>query len=304
MVELNFARELPKEIPSRLSIYSIKRPEVDQTSLMEIASKLKLSDKHPNHEFTKVGDLMILKQGSYIFSMNVISGALRFRNTESNAKESQKTFDITEERLKEIAFQFIAETRLLSVPASRLRVGKIAYLRTQAANINGEMMPEQILDGTVIVNRDIDGIPVSGPGGLAMINIASDEKVIAVSKIWREIESKVDEDEILEPSYAIEELHRRLSDRKLGEALVNVIKADFCYFEAGANDHQSFFEPTYAFVFETKINQFPYKSTEVIPGIKNPRQFWKSQKRFTNQAMNRGYSRSERSTGMATLNTT
>ena len=128
---------------------------------------------------------------------------------------------------------------------------------------------------------DIDGIPVTGPGGFVMINIAHNETVVAGLKIWRDIESKVEEVDVLEPSVAIEELRIRLNRSRLDKANVKVVKAEFCYFEAGANDEQSYFEPAYTFVFETKINKFPYKSVEVIPAVRTPRQSWKLEKRFS-----------------------
>ena len=69
-------------------------------------------------------------------------------------------------------------------------MAKVTYLRTKGASIDGQEASEQILDAGVIFQREIDGIPVVGFGGFAMVNIASDESVVAASKVWRDIDKK------------------------------------------------------------------------------------------------------------------
>ena len=78
---------------------------------------------------------------------------------------------------------------------------------------------------------------------------------------------------IKKPDCAVKALKRRLVAREL-DGEIRVLKADFCYFEMGQSAEQRFFEPTYAFVFETTTENFPYKSVEVIPAIDNPRENW------------------------------
>jgi hypothetical protein len=79
---------------------------------------------------------------------------------------------------------------------------------------------------------------------------------------------------------AVNELQKRLIARGIEDS-VNVLKADFCYFEANDNTGQDYLESSYAFIYATDTGQFNFKSIEIIPAIREPKQKWIFTKRFT-----------------------
>ena len=294
MVELNFAKPLPRQVPAELMIYSTERASVSQTSIIKMFRKLRLPDiqNRPEigpipvrarlvirPEFRYVDNWTIGKHISYTVAMNRRSGAIRFRDETRHGSELDVPFRISERRSTDISREFIDRTGLLKTPARDLKVGKITHLRTQGASIDGEVAPEQILDAGVIFTRQIDGVPVVGTGGHIMVNVAAHESVVGSVKIWRHRADSLGMVRVLKPDYAIKQLESRLDRRGL-RGRVNVIKADFCYFEAGDNKTQKYLEPAYAFVFETKVDQFLYKSVEVIPATRQPKHRWSFRKRF------------------------
>lgn len=279
MPELKFVKTLPREVPPELMVYSTERPRASRGAVSEMVRKLKLPDIPYSPELRYVDNWTIARHGAHTVALNSRSGAMRFRDEIRHGRELDVPFGIDEQRVIDIAREFVDRTELLKLPARDLKVGKITHLRIQGASIEGEVAPEQILDAGVIFTREIDGVSVVGLGGYMMANVAPDESVVAAVKIWRHRDEKFGMVKVLEPEYAVERLQERLSARGL-EGAVEVLKADFCYFEAGDNQTQRYLEPTYAFVFETRVGEFLYKSVEVIPATRQPKQRWVFKKRF------------------------
>src|SRR5262249_20854163 len=147
-------------------------------------------------------------------SINQRSGAVRFW-TRLNNHESPKTpFSIDEPRLASIARSFLKRTDLAPIPVEQLKVSKIAYLRLQTKPVGGKATSPKILDAGVIFGRGVEGVPVSGPGGYVMINVAPDESVVAGTKVWRQLGKTLGMADVLKPDYAINELSRRLRIQK------------------------------------------------------------------------------------------
>jgi hypothetical protein len=289
MPELKFAKKLPDTVPSELAIYSTERVHYGQKAVRAMTRKLKLPERpalpealphvRAKLEFRYVDNWTIGSREGFTIAINRLSGAMRFRDEVRHGRELDATFKIREPRLVEVARKYVDKTKLLKQPPRELKASKITYLRTQGASLDGEVAPEQILDAGVVFTRDIEGVPVVGFGGYLMVNIAHDESVVAATKVWRHRDKKIGKEKVLQPDYAVKQLQKRLTTRGLKER-VNVLKADFCYFEANDNTSQRYLEPTYAFLYETRIGQFLYKSVEIIPATQKPKQRWVFRKRF------------------------
>ncbi len=287
MVDLKFVNKLTDDVPAKLMVYTTQRPRYSQRAVMDTMNKLHLPELTlPENlrfsvppDFRHVDNWTIGRHGAFTVALNKRSGAMRFRDEMRYGREMEGTFHIPEQRLVDHAREFVNKSNLIQIPADRLNLGKVTYLRSQGASTEGEVTPEQILDAGVVFTREIDGIPVRGPGGYLMVNIAADESIVGGTKIWRHRDERVGSVPVLKPDYALEALEKRLVKRDLKEP-VKVLKADFCYFEAEDNKAQRYLEPTYAFLFETKIGEFRYKSVEIIPATRKPRQRWNFHKNF------------------------
>ena len=97
----------------------------------------------------------------------------------------------------------------------------------------------------------------------------------------RQVGEKVAKHKIIDIKSAINQFEKRLGSYGF-DGLISVLDVRFCYFEAGKNDRQEFFEPAYVISYSMGVNEenIFYKSVEVIPGIENPKQIWSPEKRF------------------------
>jgi hypothetical protein len=279
MLELDFKVKLPKQVSPQLMIYKTERPRSGRAAITEMQNKFKMAKLPYRPELRYVDNWTISKFGPYSIALNSRSGALRYRDEVRHGRELEKPFKIADQRAVDLAREFVDKTKLIKQPARDLKVAEINHLRTQGASARGQEGPEQILDTGVVFSREIDGVPVRGLGGHVMVNIAEDESVVAASKIWRHRDSKVGMANVLSPDYAVETLKKRLMAEKVS-GVAQVLRADFCYFEAGDNDAQAYLEPSYAFVVESRDGEFLYKSIEVIPAIQKPKQRWVFRKQF------------------------
>jgi len=285
MLRFEFAQNLPPDTPSRLKVFALEKAKADQSLFVNLFSRLGLMGALSGLSWKNNAGWTTTESKDARVSINQRSGAIRFW-TRLNDRELPKTpFTIDEPSLASIARSFLKRTDLAPVPVDQLKVSKIAYLRMQTKPVEGKATSPRILDAGVIFGREVEGVPVSGPGGYVMINVGPDESVLAGTKVWRRLGKTLGMANVLKPDYAIKELSRRLRLQKIDRP-VRVLKAEFCYFERGENDEQNYLEPAYAFVYEYETkNRFPYKSALVIPAIQGSRQNWDPPKRFTSTSV-------------------
>lgn len=273
MLHLEFKKPLPDEVPIDLPVYSTEPPNTSHDFLKTLARHIHNEKEFEKAEVERDFDWNIVKSGDKLVAVNLSSGAVRFHTETKLTPGRIPDHNISERRLEEIAHQFVRGTKILEPEEAQSRMLHISYVRGQGYSTQEGVQPQKILEAGVIFGRKIENFDVFGLGGYLKINISNDESVIRGIKVWRHISEKVSVEKILKPQYAIEELEKRLVARNLA-GRINVIRADFCYFEAGEHDVQQFLEPTYAFVFESRNGSFNYKSFEVIPAISNPKQSW------------------------------
>jgi hypothetical protein len=281
MLRLEFINKLPAEVPSKLKVFSIKKAKVDKGLFDNVLSSLGLMSGFGGFRWRKNGGWKTAESKDTRVSINDRSGAVRFWTRLNDRALPMTPFSIDEPQLDFIARSFLKKTNLVDAPVDQLKLLNIAYLRMQTGAVIGKITAPRILDAGVILGREKDGVPVSGPGGYVMINVAPDESVVAGTKVWRQLGTTLAIANVLKPDYAIRELSRRLRLQNIDRP-VRVLKAEFCYFEMGENDEQNYLEPAYAFVYEyeTKQNRFQYKSAMVIPAVQRSRQNWNPPKRF------------------------
>lgn len=278
MLRLTFTKALPTQVPAQLTVYRFQRPRVDRNKLLQLAQKVWPREARTAPKFYEEGNWIVADWGMVNAAMNSRSGSIRLRH-ERSYLSSRPSWNISDARAVEIARAFVTKTKILGNVETNLKLGKVTHLRGQTFT-RGEGNPEFILDAGVLFTREVDSIPVVGQGGQLMVNLDSTEAIVGGSRIWRDIAGAAGKTKIKPPDYAVAELQKRLKQREL-QGNVRVMKADFCYFEAGTNDWQEYLEPSYAFVFETSSGKYPYKSAEVISAAEKPKQLWPQRKRFS-----------------------
>ena len=175
MLRFEFLQNLPVETPSRLKIFGLEKARADQSIFINLLSRLGLMGAFSGFRWKNDGGWTTAESKDARVSINQRSGALRFW-TRLNDRELPRTpFSIDEPRLAPIARNFLKRTGLAPIPVEQLKVIKIAYLHMQTKPVTGKATSPRILDAGVIFGRELEGVPVSGPGGYVMINVGPDE---------------------------------------------------------------------------------------------------------------------------------
>jgi hypothetical protein len=276
MLKIEFISKLPAQVPQTLKVLSLQKVSAEKSLFTGILAGLGPIVGLTGFRWKDSGGWTEAESGDARVSINRKSGAVRFWTRLNDRELPKATFSIPEPNLAFIARNFLKKTGWVDTPIDQLKVRHISYLRLQTGSVGGKVSTPRILDAGVIFGREIDGVPVSGPGGYVMVNVAPDESVVGGTKVWRRLGVSVGTAKVLKPDYAMKEFSRRLKLAKV-DRTVRVVKAEFCYFERGQNDEQQYLEPAYAFVYEYETrNRFPYKSAMVIPAIMGSRQHWSS----------------------------
>lgn len=289
MVNINYKVPLTDSVPNQLPSFSLERPRVNQKAIKDSIKTMKF--KVPiatiaiKPEFRYVDNWTIYKRYQYTYAKNRKSGAVRFRDEIRHGKEADKSLKINESKLDTIARKYINETKFLREPVDQLSRVKITYLKEQGASIDGIKTEVIVLDAGVIYQKQIENLPVIGAGGYAMINIAHDETVVAGEKVWRGTVKAEPKQKIITPDEAKKELEKRLNRQKIKNA--NVVTADFGYFEADVDYYQRYIDPSYGFIFESKVGEITYSAAEIIPAVKNPKQKIQRLTRYKPPTLNR-----------------
>jgi hypothetical protein len=231
--------------------------------------------------WTSAKSLNYLGNVTHILSVNHVSSALHYRNETSDFYESKTPFTISQTSLEQIARHFLKKNYVLESKNIDLKLDKISYLHQRNESPKLNKYDEKILQGIVIFYRDINGIPVLGPGGYVIVSVVSDESIVSCRRLMRQVGERISEHKVIDTKHVIDQFEKRLISYGF-DGLISVLDIKFCYFEAGKNDKQEFFEPSYIILFSMSTGEknFFYKSIEVIPGIENPKQMWPLEKRF------------------------
>jgi hypothetical protein len=167
---------------------------------------------------------------------------------------------LSDSRVKEIAHKFIKKLNIMQ--KNQLFFGKITHLRGAVASIMDRKIKESIIDAGVIFGRIIDNIHVEGPGGICMVNVDYDGKVVGLNNLMRPVKSTIGSVKIRPTETAIEEIESHFQRFK-GD--ITVAKARFSYLELGTYDVQRTLQPAYSFIYNIEYNGVDKKYITVYP---------------------------------------
>jgi hypothetical protein len=273
---IEFIAPMPSNVPLQLRVYRTRPPECDKNALILLGQAAWPSQGLSLPSFRALNNWLLADWRRARVGINRLSGAIRLNlQAVQSTKEPPRLWRIRDERAVELARSFADRARLLTPGKFNIKfnLARVTHLKSQTASVQGGVNPEIVLDAGVIFVREIDGVPVLGCGGYLLVNVAPNEEATGATRVWREIDREEGLERIVTPAHGIDELTRRLRLRGL-QGDVQIIRADFCYFEAGSNVSQAYLEPSYAFVFKTRFKTLAYKSAEIIPATERPRQTW------------------------------
>jgi len=204
----------------------------------------------------------VYKKGKFIIKMYKSSGAVWYLDLSKIwLCPLDVSFSITDAEARAIAEEFLKRTGLR--PKDSVFY-KVSHSKVMVVS-EGEKW-EKITGATVIFRRQIDGIPVIGPGSVIRVYINHEKEVVGFYKLWREIEKTVGIAKIISLNSAIEKAKTRRSRADVAR----VDKLEFGYFAQGEADRQRYFQPAYLFCITVEIRGAKGGYVDVISGLANP----------------------------------
>jgi len=190
------------------------------------------------------------KDPNTTFEHNLLTGDLRFhRNFARYLGDYKPALPTTEEAVN-AAVVFLEENKLLPAVKTELKIAHIGGLRATSF-ISGKRSGP-VIDKLITLNyaREIDGLPVIGPGSKMVIDIGEKAEIISLTRHWRELSPKSTE---LSPS----ELFTLTDANRLLKKLILTEFGDKAKFET-LQTHMAYFDnngPTLqpVFAFQTKV---------------------------------------------------
>ncbi len=216
------------------------------------------------------------QEGLFSLSIHSASGGITGRHRERYGQPVTETFEIDDAKATDIARGFLEKSQLVELRDSTVR--RVTHLQMAGGAPDGKERTEAaVLDAGVVFGRSIEGVPVDGPGGFAMINVDGEGEVAGFRSVWRPTAERAEEVKILDAGRANEAMEG-IAKQVRGD--VTVTKASFGYFELGIHDRQRFLQPAYIMVYVVQDGEVAYKSAEVVAASDSVFEPFQVEKRF------------------------
>lgn len=202
------------------------------------------------------------------FEQNLATGDLRFqRNFSAYLGDFKPTLPTGEEAVK-IAQTFLASNGLQAANERELTLAHIGGLRS--SSMIGDK-PGPVIDKLVTVNfaRQVNGLPVIGPGSKMVVNIGNKGEVIGLIRHWRELagSKKISGTETYSEDEAKRIALAQMSKEFGSSSDFEILQSKIAYYD----NNGVYLQPVYA--FETRVvnhelgDTFNYVS--VVPAMIN-----------------------------------
>ena len=203
------------------------------------------------------------------------SGGLRLRHRSKYLKAVAPEVDFEDSEAVAVARRFLH--RLDVVNSKETSVRAVTHLSVGGFDVDSGPIPVRVVDVGVVFGRAIDGIPVDGQGGFALLQVDGTGEVVGVSAIWRPLARPVEDIPTWNAELSVLTLER-LAKAVRGDVVVT--RASFAYFEAGIAVRQRFLQPAFIMVYEVHDGPVVTKSALVLPAAQKTLEPFQGGKRF------------------------
>jgi len=234
------------EIPDKILVYKVKRPEVTAEKVAALAETLGLRSS-----ITENDEKFIVRDGSFELEVLKASGRVAYADLSKIYGDISNPPNLPSEKSAiESARESLSDKKGL-MPSD----AEFSKVVTDTAEIarkdpnTGEVSIEKIdLVMQVMFSREIDGIPVIGAGSKLKAYIGDNGDVIGVYKCWREYEP-YQQFTILTAAQALERLKEKgiHGVRTITGEKVTVKEVYLAYYAQPAIDNQEYLQPVYVF---------------------------------------------------------
>lgn len=243
MLTFEVSRKPPHIAQERVRIFRLAPPRVSQKAVLAHARRLGLKAS------TKIGTLcqdarqMVYSEGSFKVVVHRASGGVRFFDEARwQVDDGTSHVEFDDKTAIGMAERFIRAHSV--VPLADCKVLRVTRLNVGIAEKATGFSEHRVVDVGVVFARVVDGIPVEGPGGKAMVYIDAKGNLTGIDCLWRDVgEVHGDHVALRSPDEVQKEAAREWDIE--GSSRVTVDDFRFGYFEQGWDVAQRYLQPAY-----------------------------------------------------------
>ncbi|ASJ09466.1 hypothetical protein A3L11_09580 [Thermococcus siculi] len=249
------------EIPEKSPVVVLEVPEVNGEYAITVARVFNVEPKN----VTERSNYYRVFDGRYAVKVYKKSGAVFYQDTERLFKLSEGDYSLTDEEARKIADQVLERYNLLpSDPRDKAYFYNIRHL--YSATGGGKT---RIEDAEVIYRREINGIPVLGPGSIVVVYLDNEGNLIGLYRDWKPLKELSGE----MPNDGMETAFSRMKTLddswNLTTSDITVYSAAFGYYDGGRYSGQNYLQPSLIFKRDYGENEITYAYI-AVPTLEEP----------------------------------
>lgn len=258
---------LPTPPRRPVGIYALPEPKVARPQLIGAAKALGLEARVSRGRFEEDELSLGYSEEPHGLRLFRASGGIRYADLSRWQRDDGGTnLKLNERSARAQASRLLRRLKLDDFAHARFE--RAAPLNVAVANVKTREATARVIDVALVFRRVIDGLPVDGPGGRAVVYFDA-RGVTGVDALWRRRGRAVRRTQLFPSEFAIEQIEQRLGGRGAERAQLHELR--LAYFELGWDDRQRYLQPAYvAFVTLLGPDHVRTARVEVIPASPRP----------------------------------
>ncbi len=234
----------PRVPDDGVRIYRLAPPRVSRKSVLALARQFGLTANAKTGSLCQDARQTSYSEGSFKLTVYHGSGGLRFCDEARwQVDDGSSNVEFDDRTAIEMAGRFL-ETHAV-VPLAESKVLRATRLNVGVAERSTGLVEQRAVDVGVAFARVVDGIPVEGPGGKAMVYIDAAGRLTGIDCLWRNVLDVYSENARLRPADEVEkEAIQGWGSDTNGRGTIDDVR--FGYFEQGWDVSQRYLQPVYA----------------------------------------------------------
>ena len=258
--------EAPPVVPDQpVAVYRLRPARVDEPRLRALARQFALDGTDKQGAIRRDARGLSYEQGQQVVYLHTASGGARYYDRQRwQVDDGEANLDYSDRQAINVAQKYLQSRKL--TPAGEQRVLRVSRLNVAAASLEQETVEPRVIDAGVAFQQVVDGIPVDGPGGKAIVYLDQGRQVTGVERLWRDLGAAAKRVEVRRPEEVLAQLERRWA--RAAEGVVTVTEFRFGYFELDWDSPQELLQPAYVALLTvvSPDEQVRINKVEVIPG--------------------------------------
>lgn len=266
-VPLEVVIDLPTPPVRGVGIYSLIAPKVDRARLEALAHAFGLDTDTKRVSYAEDAVSLHYDDGQRVVRVFKNSGGVRMADLNRwQRDQGEGSLDIGETRARALATPVLRRLRVAAI--KQLRFERLAPLRVATANVQTGEGAERIIDVAVVFQQVVDGLPVDGPGGRAVVYLDA-RGVTGCDLLLPGLGRRIRKTSLRPPEFAVDAIRRRLRTKTAGRARLTELR--LAYFAHDWTHRQRMLQPAYiAFLELLGPDGVRTKRIEIIAAATRP----------------------------------